>query len=76
MRKFKNAAAGPVDVPALGLANVEPGQVVEVDDTDIADGLEGSELWDHIVDPKRSKATKQAAATRAEDTSNDAVKES
>lgn len=69
MRKFKYAGDGPVDVPALGLVDVEPGDTVGVEDPNVADGLEGSEVWDHIVDPKRSKAAKQAAATRAEDTS-------
>lgn len=62
--KFKYTGDGPVDVPALGLVDVTPQTHVEVDDPDISAGMKGSEIWEHIPDPKRSKAAKKAAATR------------
>lgn len=68
MKKFKNTSDGLVDVPALGLVDVEPGQTVEVADPAVSDGMDGSDIWEHIPDPKRSKAAKKAAATRADDT--------
>ena len=74
--KFKYTGDGPIDVPALGLVDVTSNRHVEVDDPEISAGMKGSENWEHIPDPKRSKAAKQAAATRAEDTTDDAVKES
>lgn len=73
MRKFKFAGDGPVDVPALGLVDVAPETVVEVVDPAVADGFEGSAVWVHIPDPKRSRAAKKAAATRAD---NDNTEES
>lgn len=54
------------DVPALG-QTVAPGDVVEVHDPEVSDGLEGQEYWEHIPDPERSKAAKKAAANRADD---------
>lgn len=66
MKKFKFQGDGPTDVPALGLVDVSPGQVVEVEDPTVSEGLEGSEVWEHIPDPQRSKAAKKAAATRAD----------
>ena len=68
MRKFKFTGDGPVDVPVLGLVDVQPGQVVEVEDPAVADGIDSSSVWEHVPDPKRSKAAKKAAATRADDT--------
>lgn len=67
MRRFKYV--GPydeVEVPALGVV-VAHGETVEVDDTDIADGLEGQDTWKHIPDPKRSRAAKKATAKKATD---------
>ena len=75
MRKFKNVSGAPVDVPALGLVDVHPNAVVEVEDPAVSDGMDGSDNWEHIPDPARSKAAKKASATRADDTS-DASKES
>ena len=66
MKKFKFQGDGPTDVPALGLVDVSPGQVVEVEDPAVSEGLDGSEAWEHIPDPQRSKAAKKAAATRAD----------
>lgn len=77
MRKYKNVSGGPVDVPALGLVDVDPDAVVEVHDPAIADGMDSSGTWEHLPDPKRSKAAKKAAATRADDSSsNDTEQES
>jgi len=73
MRKFKFRGTDPVDVPVLGLVDVTPNTVVEVEDPAVADGFEGSDLWEHIPDPKRSQAAKKAAETRA---SNDDTEES
>lgn len=62
MKRYKFVGEnGPVDVPALGLIDVEVGRVVEVD-SDLTDSFDGSEVWEHIPDPKRSAAAKKAAA--------------
>lgn len=70
MRKFKFNGDSPVDVPSLGVV-VEPGDVVEVGDPEVADGLDGQSQWEHIPDAERSKAAKKAAATRADDSNDD-----
>jgi hypothetical protein len=36
-------------------------------ETDLVDGFEGQDVWEHIPDPERSKAAKKAAAARADD---------
>jgi hypothetical protein len=54
-----------VEVPALG-AVVAQGETVQVE-TDLVDGFEGQEVWEHVPDPERSKAAKKAAAARADD---------
>jgi hypothetical protein len=59
MKKFKRTG-GPVDVPALGLVDVETGATVEVPPEVDLDGADG---WEHIPDPVRSKAAKKAAAS-------------
>lgn len=67
MRRYKYV--GPydeVEVPALG-AVVAQGATVEVHDTDLADGLDGQDSWEHVPDPQRSKAAKKAAESRASD---------
>lgn len=69
MQKFKLVGPDAVDVPALALVDVTPGTHVEVDDPDVAAGMKGSPLWEHIPDKQRSQAAKKAAATR---TDNDA----
>lgn len=66
MRRYKFVGDGPKDVPALNLLEVNRGQVVEVEDPAVADGLDGQADWEHIPDPQRSKAAKKAAATREE----------
>lgn len=67
--------AGPhdeVEVPALG-AVVTHGQTVEASGQ-VAESLQQQgDVWEHVPDPKRSKAAKKAAATRA---ATDAEKES
>ena len=70
MRKFKFLSDQPVDVPALG-RSVEPGNTVEVEDTEVSAGLDGQDQWEHIPDPERSKAAKKAAETRAADDSQE-----
>lgn len=59
MQKFKYIGDDPVDVPALGLVDVEPGQTVEVQDSSVADGMDGSSIWEPV--------TKKAAQPRADD---------
>jgi hypothetical protein len=49
-RKFKFVGDEPVDVPALRLVGVEPGQVVEADG-DVADGLAGQAIWESVKQP-------------------------
>lgn len=64
MRKFKYV--GPHDAVEIpGVGTVEHGHQIEVE-SDVADGLDGQEDWEHIPDPQRSKAAKKAAATREE----------
>lgn len=53
MRKFKFVGDEPVDVPALGLLGVEPGRVVEVNNKDLADGLEGQSQWEPVRAAKK-----------------------
>lgn len=48
MPKFKYVGESPVDVPALRLVDVEPGQVVDVDDKDLAAGLAGQSTWEPV----------------------------
>lgn len=69
MRRFKFRGDGPVDVDVLGLMNVTPNTIVEVEDPDLADSMDDSPLWEHVPDPQRSKAAKKAAASRAENES-------
>lgn len=53
MPKFKFVGAEPVDVPALGLVDVEPGQVVDVDDKNLAAGLTGQASWEPVRATKK-----------------------
>jgi hypothetical protein len=53
MCKFKYVGEEPVDVPALGLLGVESGQVVEVDNKDIAAGLDGQAQWEPVRATKK-----------------------
>lgn len=66
-QKFKFTGDDPVDVPALGLVEVTKGTHVEVHDPEVAKGMHGQDIWEHIPDPQRSKAAKKAAETRADD---------
>lgn len=66
MRRFKYRGDGPVDVDALGLTDVTPNTIVEVEGTDLADSMDDSPAWEHVPDPERSKAAKKAAASRTE----------
>lgn len=64
MKRYKFVGEnGPVDVPALGLVDVEPGRMVEVE-TDLTDSFDESPVWEHVPDPKRSAAAKKAAESR------------
>lgn len=67
MQTFKFIGDDPVDVPALGLVEVTKGTHVEVEDPDVAAGMRGSEVWEHVPDKKRSEAAKKAAETRSDD---------
>lgn len=73
MKHYKFVGDGPVDVDALGLVGVEPGQTVDVEDPEVAKGLDGQESWEHIPDKKRSAAAKKAAATRADEADDQAA---
>lgn len=53
MPKFKFVGEEPVDVPALRLVGVEPGQVVDVDDKDLAAGLSGQAQWEPVRAAKK-----------------------
>lgn len=68
VQRFKYVGAqSPVDIPSLGLVEVTTGTHVEVQDPEQARGMHGSDSWEHIPDPKRSKAAKKAAESRADD---------
>jgi hypothetical protein len=54
VEKFKFVGEDPRDVPALGLADVQPGDVVEVADKALAAGLKGQPAWE----PVTGKSTK------------------
>ena len=66
-QKFKYVGEqSPVDIPSLGLVEVTTGTHVEVD-PEQAKGMHGSDSWEHVPDPARSKAAKKAAEKRADD---------
>lgn len=69
MKRFKYVGAlDAIDVPALGLVDVTPGTHVEVDDPEVSEQMEKQgDVWEHIPDPKRSRAAKKAAETRGDD---------
>lgn len=69
MKRWQYNGPDERDVPVLGLV-VAPGDVIEVHEPDVSDGLEGQEVWEHIPDPERSKAAKKAA-TRGDDDSQE-----
>ena len=56
MEKFKFVGPEPVDVPALRLVDVQPGDVVEVADKSVAEGLRGQSVWE----PVKSAAKKES----------------
>ena len=51
--KFKFTGPEPVDVPRLGLVDVQPGDVVEVADKDLAEGLKGQSNWEPVRATKK-----------------------
>lgn len=64
-RNYKYLLDEEREVSVLGVV-VNRGDVVEVEDPAVADGLDGqTDVWEHIPDPERSKAAKKAAETRA-----------
>lgn len=65
MKKYRYRGDGPVDLDALGLVEVTPNTVVEVP-SELTDGFDGREDFEHVPDPKRQRAGKKAAATRDE----------
>lgn len=74
MKKFKYIGNHPdgVDVPALGLVNVTPGTLVEVDDPSLSESMEHqTDAWQHIPDPVRSRAAKKAADNRDDSKGDD-----
>lgn len=57
---------GPFDAVDVAGQTVSRGEVAEFG-AEAAAGLDGQESWEHVPDPDRSKAAKQAAETRADD---------
>lgn len=53
MPKFKFVGEEPVDVPALALLDVQPGDVVDVDDKNVAAGLSGQAQWEPVRAAKK-----------------------
>jgi hypothetical protein len=53
MPKFKFVGEEPVDVPALALVDVQPGDVVDVSDKDVAAGLAGQAQWEPVRATKK-----------------------
>lgn len=68
--KFKYI--GPFDAVEIpGVGRVEHGEAVEFD-PERSEGLKGqSDAWEHVPDPKRQRAAKKAAATKAESDNNE-----
>lgn len=64
MHQFKYTGREPVDVPALGLEGVARGDVIEVADPAIAEGLKGQPQW-QPVKPGKPKG-EQPATTNEE----------
>lgn len=53
MKRFEFTGEDPVDVPSLALADVQPGQVIEVTDEQAA-GLDGQSKWKPVRAKKES----------------------
>lgn len=53
MKRFEFIGEDAVDVPALRLVDVQPGQVIEVNDAD-AVGLDGQSQWKPVRAKKES----------------------
>jgi hypothetical protein len=64
-QKYKYDGDDPVDIPSLGLIDVTKGTHVVVDDPERAESMHSSAIWEHIPDPKRSRAAKKAVAKKA-----------
>lgn len=60
--KFKRTGD---DVDVTGHGTVEHGETVDFDPS-FTEGLTGQDGWEHVVDRKRSKAAKKAAASTPE----------
>lgn len=62
--KFKYV--GPFDAVEIpGVGRIELGETYNFD-PERSEGLKGQDAWEHVPDPKRQKAAKKAAATRAD----------
>lgn len=60
--QFRNAAPYALEVPSLGVGTiVEPGEVVDVTDPDVAEGMTGQAVWR----PVREQATPRTPRPRA-----------
>lgn len=62
--KFKRTGD---DVDVTGHGAVEHGETVDFDPS-FTEGLTGQDGWEHVVDKKRSRAAKKAAAAEPETT--------
>jgi hypothetical protein len=59
--KFRFDGSEPVDIPALGLADVQPGDAIDVP-PDAADGFQASPEWSAVNNPRtKPKAAKPKA---------------
>lgn len=56
MEKFKFVGLEPVDVPALRLLDVQPGDVVDVADKAVAEGLKGQSNWKPVKPPAKKES--------------------
>ncbi|NUO35885.1 MAG: hypothetical protein HOQ45_02415 [Nocardioidaceae bacterium] len=66
MKRFRYVG-GSDAVDLAGVGTVERGHLVEVEDTEVSASLEQQpDVWEHVPDPKRSRAAKQAAETRGD----------
>ena len=62
--KFRNVAPYALDVPSLGVGTiVQPGDVVEVADPAVAEGMDGQSVWEPVDASRTRKAPKTPEQT-------------
>ena len=65
--KFRFDVSAPIDIPALGVADVQPGDQIDVP-ADAADAFKASDQWSAAKNPR---TTTKAKAAKAADTGDE-----